>query len=59
MPISLFSPARTMAVHFYILAREGISMERAYGTAAILIILILLVNVVANILVNRFVARGR
>jgi phosphate transport system permease protein len=59
MPISLFSPARTMAVHFYILAREGISMERAYGTAAILIILILLVNVVANMLVNRFVARGR
>ena len=59
MPISLFSPARTMAVHFYILAREGISMERAYGTAALLIILILLVNVVANILVNRFVARGR
>jgi len=59
MPISLFSPARTMAVHFYILAREGISMERAYGTAALLIILILLINVVANILVNRFVARGR
>jgi phosphate transport system permease protein len=59
MPISLFSPARTMAVHFYILAREGISMERAYGTAALLIILILLVNVVANILVNKFVARGR
>ena len=59
MPISLFSPARTMAVHFYILAREGISMERAYGTAALLIILILLVNVVANMLVNRFVARGR
>ncbi len=58
MPTSLFSPARTMAVHFYILAREGISMERAYGTAALLIILILLINVVANILVNRFVARG-
>jgi len=59
MPTSLFSPARTMAVHFYILAREGISMERAYGTAALLIILILLVNVVANILVNKFAARGR
>jgi phosphate transport system permease protein len=59
MPISLFSPTRTMAVHFYILAREGISMEKAYGTAALLIILILLINVVANILVNRFVARGR
>ncbi len=59
MPISPFSPARTMAVHFYILVREGISMEMAYGTAALLIIIILLINVVANILVNRFVARGR
>lgn len=59
MPTSLFSPARSMAVHFYIMAREGISIEKAYGTAALLIILILLINVVANMLVNRFVAKGR
>jgi phosphate transport system permease protein len=59
MPVSLFSPTRTMAVHFYILAREGISMERAYGTAAVLIILILIVNIFANVVVNRFIARGR
>ncbi len=59
VPDSLFSPARTMAVHFYILAREGISMERAYGTAALMIILILLINIGANMLVNRFVTRTR
>ncbi len=59
MPTSLFSPARTMAVHFYILAREGISMERAYGTAALLIVFILIINVAANILLNKFVAKGR
>lgn len=59
MPTSLASPARTMAVHFYIMAREGISMERAYGTAALLIVLILLINVAVNLLVNRFVAKGR
>ncbi len=58
MPTSLFSPARTMAVHFYILAREGISLERAYGTAALLIILILIINIGANILVNKFVAKS-
>jgi len=57
MPTSLFSPTRTMAVHFYILAREGISMENAYGTAALLILMIFFINVVANALVNRFVAR--
>jgi phosphate transport system permease protein len=59
MPTSLFSPTRTMAVHFYILAREGISMDNAFGTAALLILIVLLVNVVFNMLVNRFVARAR
>lgn len=59
MPVSIFSPTRTMAEHFYIMAREGISMEKAYGTAALLIIIIFLINVGANSLVNRFVAKGR
>ena len=59
MASSLFSPTRTMAVHFYILAREGISMENAYGTAALLIILIFFINVVANAFVNRFMAKNK
>jgi len=59
MASSLFSPTRTMAVHFYILAREGISMENAYGTAALLIVLIFFINVVANALVNRFMAKNK
>ena len=59
MPKSLFSPSRTMAYHFYLLATEGISMKNAYGTAALLIVLIFLINVVANILVNRFTAKNR
>jgi len=59
MASSLFSPTRTMAVHFYILAREGISMENAYGTAALLILLIFLINVVANAFVNRFMAKNK
>lgn len=58
MPTGVFDPTRTMAVHFYTLAREGISMPNAYGTAALLIILIFLINVVANMLVDRFVAKG-
>ena len=57
MASSIFSPTRTMAVHFFILASEGISMTNAYTTAALLIILIFLINVVANTLVNRFMAR--
>jgi phosphate transport system permease protein len=55
MPTSLFSPIRTMAVHFYILAREGISMDMAYGTGAALILLVLFINTVANGLLNRYI----
>jgi len=57
MPTSLFSPIRTMSVHFYILAREGISMEMAYRTGAALIILVLLINTVANYFLNRFIRK--
>ncbi len=57
LPTSVTDPVRTMAVHFYILAREGISMPNAYGTAAILVISILAVNFVAYWLMQRFIAR--
>jgi phosphate transport system permease protein len=57
MPTSLFSPIRTMSVHFYILAREGISMEMAYATGAALILLILVINTLANWLLWRYVRR--
>jgi len=57
MPTSLLSPARTMSVHFYTLAREGISLDKAYATGAVLVVAVLLVNVFANGLIARFVAR--
>jgi phosphate transport system permease protein len=55
MPTSLFSPIRTMSVHFYILATEGISMKMAYETGAALILIVLFVNTIANWLLNRYV----
>ena len=57
MPTSLFSPVRTMSIHFYILAREGISMEMAYATGAALILLILIINTIANWLLQRYVRK--
>ena len=48
MPINLSDPARSMAVHLYVLAMEGISMERAFGTACLLIVLIVILNFLAN-----------
>lgn len=57
LPTSLLSPVRTMAVHFYILAREGISDQAAWGTGAVLIFAVLLINVVINWLIARTVVR--
>ena len=57
IPTSLLSSSRTMSVHFYILAREGISMDNAYGTAAVLILAILAVNVVTYILMDKFIRK--
>ncbi|MFA5031923.1 MAG: phosphate ABC transporter permease PstA [bacterium] len=57
MPTSLFSSTRTLAVHFYILAREGISMPKAYGTATVLIIIILLINFIAYRLMHKFISK--
>jgi len=57
LPTSLFSSSRTMAVHFYILAREGISMANAYGTAAVLVIAILIINILTYYLMNKFIKK--
>jgi phosphate transport system permease protein len=59
MPESVMDSTRTMAIHFYLLAMEGISIEKAFGTAALLIILIFFINVVANMLVDRLVSKER
>jgi phosphate transport system permease protein len=57
IPTSIMDSTRTMAVHFYILAREGISAENAYGTAATLVIAVLIVNLSAYWIMNRFIAK--
>lgn len=53
LPKSIMDPVRTLSVHFYILAREGISMRNAYGTASVLLISVLAVNVLAYLAMNR------
>jgi len=57
MPNSLNDSVRTMSVHFYLLAREGISNEKAYATAAVLVFAVLFVNLTAYWMMNRFIAK--
>jgi len=57
LPTSLMDSGRTMAVHFYILAREGISMEKAYATALILVLSILSINILAYYTMHRVISK--
>jgi phosphate transport system permease protein len=59
MPTSLFDSARTMSVHFYTLTMEGISDDMAYGTAAVLVVTILCINLTAYGLTHRLTRRFR
>jgi phosphate transport system permease protein len=50
---NLFSSARVLSVHLYLLAKEGVSFERAFATGTILIAIILIVNLIATSLIGR------
>lgn len=55
VPRSIFDSSRTLSVHFYQLAREGISNERAYATAAVLVLTIALINIGSNLFLQRLI----
>lgn len=59
MPLSVFSGGRTMAVHFYTLAREGLSLPMAFGTASVLIIMILIINITSYLILAKFMKKYR
>lgn len=58
MPSNMWESSRTLALHFYTMSREGISMPNAYATASVLIISILAINLFAYWLMKRFVAKA-
>ena len=53
MPLSIFDSTRTMALHLYTLASEGLSEEKTYATAALLIVVVLIINSLANYISGR------
>jgi phosphate transport system permease protein len=54
LPLTVFDPGRPLPLHLYILATEGISLPNAFGTAAVLVIIVLIVTIVTNTLVERY-----
>ena len=49
----LFSSARSLSAHVYLLFAEGISFDRAFSTATVLIVIVLAFNAAARLLVSR------
>ncbi len=59
MPLSLSDPARTMSVHLYILAMEGLSLERAFATALVIVIMVIIINYLAYFSMSRISALSK
>jgi phosphate transport system permease protein len=54
----LFSSARVLSAHVYLLFAEGISFDRAFSTATVLIFVVLAFNLLAKLLVKRMNRNG-
>ena len=57
IPSSLMSGGRTLALHVYYLATDTRASDKAMATAAILVILIIIINTLTNWLSRRFQTR--
>jgi phosphate transport system permease protein len=57
LPKSIMNSGRSMALHVYMLASETRAFDKAMGTASILIITIIILNLTINIVSRRLTAR--
>ena len=54
MPISMFDPGRPLPLHLYILATEGISLQNAFATSAVLVIIVMVITFLTNYFTQRY-----
>ncbi|APH14667.1 phosphate ABC transporter, permease protein PstA [Clostridium sporogenes] len=52
-PNSIMSPVMALSYHLYILISQGISMENAYGTAFVLMSILIILNFLSMLIVRR------
>lgn len=53
VPSNVMGSGRTLAVHMYNLASEGLHMDQAYATAVILLILVVGINALSSVIAKR------
>ena len=44
----LFTSARTLSVHMYIISGEGLYVKETYATAVILLMLVMIINAISS-----------
>lgn len=49
IPLGVFGSGRTLAVHMYLLSSEGLHTGQAFGTAVVLLVLVVAINLLAGI----------
>lgn len=49
IPLGVFGSGRTLAVHMYVLSTEGLHTGQAFGTAVVLLVLVVAINLLAGI----------
>lgn len=52
-PSTVFDSTRTLAVHMYLLASEGLHIDATYATAVILLIFVLIINAASTFVANK------
>ena len=53
LPKGLFSSGRTLSVHMYVLASEGLHIEEGYATAVILLLVVFGINALSHTIAKR------
>ena len=54
IPSNLMHSGRTMAIHMYALSSEGIHTDQAYATGVILIVVVVLMNEISSLVMNKW-----
>ena len=53
MPKNLMSSGRTLSVHMYSLAREGLHIDEAYAASVVLLIVVVLINALSSFIAKK------
>lgn len=53
IPKNLLSSGRTLSVHMYVLASEGLYINQAYATAVVLLVVVMIINWISNMMAKK------